>query len=432
VNPSPDPRLTDLFVRYWDGALTPAEHAELARRLAADPAARAEFRTLSVQAVAAAEPAVPVELPAPRPPAPRRWRFSRRDALRLAAGGTMAGVVGAVLTRDYWLDDRPAAVHLVSALGEVRVRTTDGETAAAVGVMPPDASLTTVGADSSAVLRFADGTEVSLVGESVATVDGRGQKLNLLRGMATATGAPGPSGTPPVTLVTTEASCSRLGAAALTISRMLRAQTTEVGAQRGRVSVDDAAGDPLEILHPGEYITVHRDGRHRKSPVPEVAAAYALPLNRPLPDGWEVGAINPDTRLLEPRPHFDTYHKTDMIQVRSDHRWYQGFARLQPDSRFRLRFRVKRPGHGQLVVCVRTDDLRQSDTGVLDGHGLFAAARPGEWETVTRTAQEMLVDPGNRHPPKFGAPWVAFLLIVNTYKADLGLEIAALEITPPA
>ena len=40
MSPSPDPRLTDLFVRYWDNALAPAEHDELAARLAADPAAR--------------------------------------------------------------------------------------------------------------------------------------------------------------------------------------------------------------------------------------------------------------------------------------------------------------------------------------------------------------------------------------------------------
>ena len=425
MNPSPDPRLTDLFVRYWDGALTPSQHEELAARLAADPAARAEFRLLSVQAVAAAEAAVPIGPPAP---AGRPARVSRRTALRLAAGGTAAGVVGAMVWRKFWPGDEPAPVRLVSAVGEVRLHSAAGAAATVGGVVPADVALTTVGASSSAVLRFPDGSEVSLAGESVVTVGDRGQKLNVFRGTATATVAAGPD---PLTLGTTEASCSRLGGAVLTLSRTLQAQTTEVGVQSGRVTVDDAAGEPLEILHPGEYLTVRGNGQHRKEPVKEVDVRYALPLHKPLPDGWEVGRINPDTGFLEPQSHFDTYHQTNMIQVRSDHRWSQGFAKLQPDSRFRIRFRVARPGPSQIVACVRTADRRQSDTGVLDGHGIFAAARPGEWEVVTRTAREMLVDPGNRHPPKFGAPWVAFLLIVNTYKLDLGLEIAALEITPP-
>ena len=30
----------------------------------------------------------------------------------------------------------------------------------------------------------------------------------------------------------------------------------------------------------------------------------------------------------------------------------------------------------------------------------------------------------NNHTPKFGAPWVPFLIIFNTYKEDLGLKIA--------
>src|SRR5205085_1161162 len=112
----------------------------------------------------------------------------------------------------------------------------------------------------------------------------QGRKLHLLRGTATAT-VPAPTGEiKPITLVTTEATCSRLGGAVLTLSRTL--QTTEIGVQTGRASVSDAAGDPLEIVHPGEYLTVRSDGRHHKQPVEPVKEDCRWDLSKPLPEGW--------------------------------------------------------------------------------------------------------------------------------------------------
>ena len=48
---SPDSRLTDLFVRYWDNTLTDADAAELEHRLTNSSAEREWFRLLSLQAV---------------------------------------------------------------------------------------------------------------------------------------------------------------------------------------------------------------------------------------------------------------------------------------------------------------------------------------------------------------------------------------------
>ena len=341
MSPSPDPRLTDLFVRYWDNALAPAEHDELAARLAADPAARAEFRLLSLQAVAAAEPGAP--------PAPAR-RWSRRQLLGLAGGGVAAGVVATVLGRRFWWGDGAAAdpVQLTGAVGEVTLKTPAGEVAAAAGPVPADAVVATVGQSSSAVLRFADGTDVSLGGESAVTVAGHGRKLHLLRGTATATVPVPRARVEPITLWTTEATCSRLGGAVLTLSRTI--QTTEVGVQTGRASVADAAGDPLEVVHPGEYLTVRADGRHRKQPVEPVAEDCKWDLTRPLPEGWAVGKIDAPKDgppALVPVQWFDPYHQAEMYQVRTDHRWYRGFARLRRGSRFVVRYRADRAGPGQ-------------------------------------------------------------------------------------
>jgi anti-sigma factor RsiW len=55
VNTPPNHRITELFVRYWDGSLTSTEADELEQRLATDPAARERFQALALHEVAAAD-----------------------------------------------------------------------------------------------------------------------------------------------------------------------------------------------------------------------------------------------------------------------------------------------------------------------------------------------------------------------------------------
>jgi hypothetical protein len=342
-----------------------------------------------------------------------------------------AGVAGAFFTRQYWLGDGSDPVHLTATVGEVTLKAAGGrEVPFTGGPVPADAVVSTVGPSSSAVLKFADGSEVSLGGEAVAAVADRGRRLNLLRGTLTATVPAQTAGGERLSVGTTEASCSRLGGAVLTLSRTLQA-TTEVGVQTGRAAVADAAGEPLEVVHSGEVLTVRADGRHHKGPLEPARAEFAWDLTRPLPEGWTVGVreVTADGPVVRPVRWFDPYHKAEMYQIRSDHQWARGFARLVPDSAFRVRYRVDRPGRGQLTVIVRTDTVSQSDTGVVECNGAFDGARPGEWQWLEVKAGAMLDNP---HTPKFGPPWVAFLIIVNTYQEDLGLQIAALQVVPPA
>ena len=54
MTPPFDPRLDELFVRYWDDALTDAEAEHLERLLVADPVVRERFTHFAQQAVIAA------------------------------------------------------------------------------------------------------------------------------------------------------------------------------------------------------------------------------------------------------------------------------------------------------------------------------------------------------------------------------------------
>jgi hypothetical protein len=414
--------LTDLLVRYWEDNLSPAQREELVARLSADSAARDEFRQFSLQVVAAAESG------RVQSPAPRR-RLSRRQLLGLVGGGVAAGVAVAIAGRAFWSTDPVDAVRLRSAAGEVTLQAANGETIAAEGVVPADAVVSTVGPNSSAVLQFADGTHVTLSGESSATVGERGRQLRLLRGAATANIVTPADGADPITLTTTEATCSRLGGAVLSLTRTV--QTTELVVKTGRADVANPAGDPLEVVNSGEHFTVRADGRHRKQPVEPVREDCKWDLTQPLPEGWAVGRIDTPKDgppVLVPVLWFDPYHHANMYQVRSDHRWHQGFARLHPDSRFVVKYQADRAGPGQLVAVVRRDDVAASATGVIEANKTFQISRPGQWNVLDVRAGDML---NNQHTPPFGPPWVAFLIIFNTYKEDLGLRIAEFQVIPP-
>jgi ferric-dicitrate binding protein FerR (iron transport regulator) len=423
VIPPLDPRLTDLFVRYWDNTLSPSEADDLRQRLAADPAAREAFQFLSFQAVTAAE--APIAGPT-RAASSRHW--SRRRVLAYLGGGVAAGVLATVFGRRYWDDESRSTVRLTASNGEITLRTVEGMNLPADGLVPHGAMVSTVGPSSSAILTYPDGTDISLAGDSVVTVSGQGRKLSLLRGTATANVRPQSADAVPLIFSTTEATLTRLSGVVLTLGRAL--QSTEVGVQTGRVSVADAAGEPLEIVHGGEYLTVQADGSHRKQPIGPTPDEFAWDLRRPLPDGWNVGRREEEESgpVVRPVLWFDPYHKAEMCQIRSDHQWARGFFRALPDTTFRVKYWIDRPGPSQLCVCVRTNRLNCSDTGMMECNGAFAKARPKEWQWLEVRAADML---DNKHTPNFKAPWVGFLVIFNTYKEDLGLKIAEFRVGAP-
>jgi ferric-dicitrate binding protein FerR (iron transport regulator) len=423
VSLPPDERIADLFVRYWDNALSAAESDELQRLLSDEPVARDVFRMLSMQVVAAAE------LPGVIGPAPamaRKW--SRRRILQYVGGGAVAGLLATVVGRRFWPEVIDTPIRITALRGEVTVRTVDGILIPPDGFIPLDGIVSTIGPSASAVLSYPDGTDVALTGESVLKVTGNGRKLSLLRGTAAANILPQAADAVPLTLSTTETTLARLSGVVFTLGRAT--QSTEVGVQVGRVTVSDAAGEPLEIVHGGECLTVQTDGSRKKLPIPPTPEKYVLDLSKPLPDSWNVGVLvktesGPIVRSVR---WFDPYHKAEMFQIRSDHRWAQGFFKLKPKSTFALRYRVRTAGEGQMIACVRTERLGRSDTGVIEWNGRYELPGPDGWQTIKVRAEQML---DNKHTPKFGSPWVGFLLIFNSYKEDLGLEIASFEVTSP-
>jgi ferric-dicitrate binding protein FerR (iron transport regulator) len=438
-----------LFVRYWDNTLGPAETEELERRLATDPQAREAFQLFAMQAVAASElpavarpaashspsditpepqPCVPEPPRAESPAAVKKWGWTRRRLLQYVGGGLAAGVGGIVLGR-WVLGDSRNRVRLISVQGAVSVRTADGRTVAPEGPVPSGATVSTSGF-GSAVLAYRDGSTVSLIGDSALTVHDDGRRLRLHQGIASADIRPREDEDDRLTIVTPLVTLPAMSGVLLTLGQGVRA--TEVEVQLGSVAVSAPSGEPLAVVRQGELLTVGADGARRQQPTPPTPDEFAWDLTRPLPEGWHVGSreITPDGPVVRAERYPDPYYRhTEMYQIRSDHHWTRGFFRLSEESVVHVRYRASRPmDRGQVCFCVRTPQSRCPDTGMLEYNGGFKASEPGKWNELRVRAAEML---SNKHPPKFGPPWIGFLVIFNTFETEIGLQVSEFRVTAP-
>lgn len=255
----------------------------------------------------------------------------------------------------------------------------------------------------------------------------------LSRGVATADirRQPEGEGSAAPSLGTAQVLLPALSGTLLTLGRMAKATDVEVYA--GQVSAAAPSGEQLAVVRAGELLTVEAGGDLRKRKISTTPDTFSLDLTRPLPEGWDVGfrRETPGGWVLRMEHWPDPYYNgTRMYQARSDQPWTRGMFRLAPDSRVRVKYRAAASGPGQVCFCVRTEQSRCSETGMLEYNGGFEATAPGAWRWIDVPAESLLALP-NTHAPKFGAPWVGFSMIFNTFETDLGLEVAEFRVTPP-
>jgi ferric-dicitrate binding protein FerR (iron transport regulator) len=438
--PLEDTPLEELFLAYWDDGLTDAQAAELTRRLTSDPQAREAFEAYCLNAVVAAdlpraEP-TPQSAPAQAPAASGRRGWSRRRVLQVLGGALAAGVGGVLVSRQFRPDPpQPGSgpdrsVRLGSIQGEVALVGPGGNALPTDGPVIPGSTVRTTGPSTSAVLFFPNGTNVALSGDSNATLSPDGNRVDLHEGVVTADIRPPLVGGAALTLATARAVLPNLREVIMTLDHA--PTVTEVVVRQGSVNVAGPTGRPLDEVRSGELLTVRADGHH-KEPIPHAEGSFNLDLNQPLPRGWGVGerVVLPDGPAVRAVVYKDPYYGgTPMYQIRSDKQWTRGFFRIECGSAVRVKYRADRPGRGQVCFCTRMADAGAPETGMLEWNGTYAASAPGGWNVLTIPAEQLLLPP-NGHVPKFGPPWVAFLLIFNTFEDDIGLTVSEFRVNPP-
>ncbi len=191
---SPD-ELRVLMLRHLEGQASPEETHQLSAALRDSAETRREYAALARQRALLfelAEERRVVVLDKPRFEAKAKARV-RWPRLAWAAGFVLVAALAALLLPGR-LKSRPVTASIETWQGEVRFVSASKQTAQAPALkdrLPPGTSVETVGAESSVILVFSDGTRVSVGGNStlgnVSEPRSRGRRLHLERGALEAT-----------------------------------------------------------------------------------------------------------------------------------------------------------------------------------------------------------------------------------------------------
>ena len=168
-----------LIQRLVDGTLTPAEHAEVNRRLRDDSDLREHLRDIAEQAVAMGDMARQLKTDTPVPASYSPGKSARHSSWLALAASLM------VLAASAWLflgSTETPVLTLVDASGSVAwSHSGEWRTEISIGESMAAGTLETVGESATAQLQFRDGTLISLSGESELSFSEDGQKLLVLR-----------------------------------------------------------------------------------------------------------------------------------------------------------------------------------------------------------------------------------------------------------
>jgi len=343
-----------LIQRYLDGKLLPEEQARLNLRLREDADLRQDLREIAEQAVAFGD-------------------LARRDANAFVrptetAGRSQGGTVSprlalaaslALLAASAWsfTAARPEPVlTLIESTGTV-AWTHGGEIPA--GAKLAAGTVETVGETSSAQFRFADGSLVTLQGETELSFSGVGQKkLSLARGTLSAEVKPQPPGRP--MLVRTSSAVAEVVGTAFDLSA--RAEDTFLKVDEGLVKLMRLAdGSRIDVSAQRSAVaSLHTDAKLDAASTPEPLREWSFDFTTQIPPrDWRgyagEGRMNASAYVAnrESADRVVTHHG---ISVRPAMLPQPLRLIATEDSVVRYRLRQERPGDLQIMLLTNRSD----------------------------------------------------------------------------
>lgn len=401
----------ELFVRYFDDALTDEEHRELNELLESSHDARELFNEMVLQSQIIADAEV---LSESQPITP----------VKLAALVPWLGVVGIAV-----------AILLVGLLRGRHQETAQSTVVAKLvtinGVAGPDGDVTvgttiyTRGVGSSARLVFLDGTEVVLDNDSRLSVGGdRGKDLRLLAGHVTAIVARQPPARP-LRLYTEHALAEVLGTS-LTLDA--EDESTALSVLDGVVRLQRLSDKQAVNIHAGQYaVTDGRAGQklnaQHSPPVPD---EFSLRFQSGLPSGWRVGRrVQPSGSGEEAFVRAEAVKgqpRGTHFQVYTQNAFYDGMPalfRIHDDTYLHLTYRMEKPGWFQIFVGVRPHAGASAQRANFLLQPSNEGLEPGHWRTLHIPFSRLRNLQGD-----FDAVGkAAYFILLDTQVEDRGLDV---------
>jgi ferric-dicitrate binding protein FerR (iron transport regulator) len=426
------------MMRYLDGQLSASEVRELSARLRDDPAARAALRDVAEQAQLMAdlsrETSTSYSPPTSAVVAVSRVRAWRRLALSCAAALLL--LVGAVAT---WIvaSRQQPVLRLVQASGEVCWTGDDGrmQNAVPLSTWLYAGDITDCGETASAEFQFVDGTSVTLLGSShLAVADNTQKKLNLRRGLMSAQVTPQPAKCPMIVRTPT----AEIEIVGTVFSLAAEDSKTALTVGSGRVRMRRLADGQVVEVRKGHSARVTSEvaDELRSRPQEQPTGPWLQNFQEPPPPSW-AGSWKPpsgnEPGRLASVP-LVAREKKDGMQIIHYGVKLRGIepalAIVQPDSIFRLRWRMQRQRVVFAMLSVCYPDGRfannfqthiQPTDGEVDASGWRTIALPlSSFEPFRGRCSE---------PPERGR---LFLLFITSCESRAGMEIAEVGIAPPS
>ena len=426
----PSPEFDEAVAAVCDGSVSERQAEELNVLLRAHAAARDEYLwrvELHARLACDAEAILGGDAMAVSEPAPVAQTSWRRAALALAA--CLAVLLGGV-----WLWPRAGSqediVELVRATGSVSWSSEDGRVRPALeaGARLGEGSLTVEGAASSAVVKFRDGSELTLSGDAELSFSDHGQKrLTLRRGAFSADVCPQPAGRPMV-IRTPAAEAEVLGtkfsmsavAEQSTLSvdtgrvqlrRLVDGATVEVASAQSAVATLDAA---VKLQASSRAVTATRWREDFRMKPSELWQGVWLPAEGPVPARMTTAPHVAATRADGTKVITQAVSRKNSSAGR--------IVALKPDSVLTVKLRMQRPKPVTVLLS------RHETAGPFAGNYEWVVppsagqADANGWRTVSVPVSSFVAKmPGYQEPPTQGQ---VSLVYIVCYDAKAGLEIA--------
>ena len=422
-----------LIQKFLDGDLSAVEQREFDRLLNSSSfcALLAEYAIDHTQIHELSQQGLLGEVEVERLP---RRHTRRRWGWCVAAAVSLVVAIGLFLQRES-SDGGTVIGHVTRVAGHVTVEF-DGPVDDLGGEsdLCSGATIHVGGLAGLARLRFDDGTEISLSGETRLTcIRENGQtRLAMQHGQLTANVVPQAAGCP-LTIDTSNAAIEVLGTR-LAVSN--EDEISELGVHHGRVRIRRLSDGKVIEVEGGQYAVASQRAALEARPWPEVADTWTQEFEEGLPEDWRYGQWIDDGLPDGSHGGVLASQRSVLEGIDSDHhritlpkRWTRGLWQIHEDSRLCFTYKMTHPGWFQIVMGVRSDDLNPSHVGNYELQSSYwPKTLADEWRTVSaplsafrknRRGVEYSALPSE--PPRPGD--IVPLLWFSTGKEDRGLVI---------